>query len=458
MNRSILKYAFVLLGTAAVVSCNKRLDVLPTQSIDQSQALSTSKDVEVTLIGAYDGMQSTSVYGGAIQYTADLLGSDGDIRFGGTFQNLLEIANRQMTTVNATAADIWVQSYVAINRANNVLSALDKVEAAKKGRVEGEARFIRGSLYFELARLYGKAWGDGDNNANPAVPLVLEPTQFISDKDFRARNSVAEVYAQAIADLTKAEELLPAANTIYATKGAAAGQLSRIYLMQGNYAGARDAANRVINLNRYTLVPNFANLFFTYLTNGGANPSEYIFSMVVTTQDGGNGMNTYYGTTVSAIPGTSGRGDFRILNSHVNLYEPNDVRGQYFFTSAQGLRFTRKHLDRFGNVPVIRLAEMYLTRAEANFRLGTSLGAAPLADVNAIRTRAGLAGLTALTLDAILKERRLELAFEGHSLHDYKRTRRNVGAEAWNSSKLVFPVPQRERDVNSKLVQNEGYN
>lgn len=434
--------------------CSKRLDVLPTQSIDQSTALSTSKDVEVTLIGCYDGLQSTSLYGGAIQYVADLLGDNGDMRFAGTFQNLLEIYDKQMTPVNATASDIWIQAYSTINRCNNVLSAIDKVEAAKKARVEGEARFIRGSLYFELARIYGKTWDDGNNTTNLAVPLVLTPTQFISQTDYKARNTVAEVYAQAIADLTQAELLLPAANTIFATKNAAAAQLSRVYLMQAKYAEARDAANRVITSGRHSLAANFGSLFFTYINNGGASPSEYIFSMIVTPQDGGNGLNTYYGTTVSSIPGTAGRGDFRILPAHVSLYDPNDVRGQYFFVTPAGNRFTRKHLDRFGNVPVFRLAEMYLTRAECNFRLGTSVGDTPLADVNRIRTRAGIGALTTLTLADILKERKLELAFEGQQLHDLKRTRATVGGLPWNSPRLIFPIPQREIDVNKNLVPN----
>jgi hypothetical protein len=58
----------------------------------------------------------------------------------------------------------------------------------------------------------------------------------------------------------------------------------------------------------------------------------------------------------------------------------------------------------------------------------------------------------------VLKERHLELAFEGHMLHDIKRTRRNVGALPYNSAKLILPIPQREMDVNKQLVQNQGYN
>lgn len=101
---------------------------------------------------------------------------------------------------------------------------------------------------------------------------------------------------------------------------------------------------------------------------------------------------------------------------------------------------------------------MYLTRAESNFRLGTSVGATPLADINLIRTRAKLPAATTVTLASILKERHLELAFEGHMLHDLKRNKANVGSLPYNSPKLILPIPQREIDVNPKLVQNEGYN
>jgi hypothetical protein len=114
-------------------------------------------------------------------------------------------------------------------------------------------------------------------------------------------------------------------------------------------------------------------------------------------------------------------------------------------------------LDRFGDVPVIRLSEMHLTRAEANVRAGTAVGASALTDVNAIRTRAGLAPLNTVSLADVLKERRLELAFEGQFLQDAKRLQISVGTLAWNSPKLIMPIPQREMDVNKKLVQNEGY-
>lgn len=457
MKKNKLVYTLLAAGGLFVATgCDSRLEVAPTQSIDETSALSTSKDVEVTLVGTYDGIQDVDVYGGAFQYLSDLLGDDNDMRFGGTFQNLLEVYNRQMTNVNSSASATWRFSYVAINRANNVLSAVSVVDQAKRARVEAEAKFIRGSLYFELVRLYAKAWGDGDNNTNPGVPLVLTPTRGVTEADYKARNSVAEVYAQVIKDLTEAEAALPVSNGNYATRGAAAAMLSRVYLQQGNFAAARDAANRVIALNRYSLTNPFRNNFYTFLTGGGAVPAEYIFNIMVTTQDGTNGMNTYYGVAVGSIPGSAGRGDFRVLPAHLALYEPGDARAE-FFIRANNNNYTQKHLDRFGHVPVIRLAEMYLTRAECNFRLGTTTGATPLADVNLIRQRAGLAPKTTVALADILKERKLELAFEGVQLHDVKRLRQTTKGVAWNSPLLVLPIPQREIDTNDKLVQNPGY-
>ncbi len=449
-------FPLAVAGLFLATGCASRLDVLPTQTIDESTALSTSRDVEVTLIGCYDGLQDGDVYGGAIQYVGDLYGNDNDVRFGGTFQNLLEIADKQLTTANSTATATWTDAYATINRANNVLSALDKVDEGKRNRFEGEAKFIRGALFFELVRLYAKTWGDGDNNSNPGIPLILKPTRGITEEDYKARNSVAEVYTQVIADLSDAARLLPETNTIYATKGAANAILSRVYLQQSDFAKARDAANAVIQSNVYRIVPEFGSLFYTYLDNGGSNPLEYIFAMTVTTQDGANSMNTFYGVTVGSIPGSSGRGDIRINQSHIDLYSAGDARGA-FFVRANNNNYTQKHLDTYGNVPIVRLAEMYLTRAEANLRLGTSVGATPLADVNVIRSRAGIAPLATVSLAQVLHERKLELAFEGLQLHDMKRTGAVIGGVAANSQRLVFPIPQREVDTNKQLVQNPGY-
>ncbi|MBM3432988.1 MAG: RagB/SusD family nutrient uptake outer membrane protein [Bacteroidetes bacterium] len=453
VNSSLL----LALCSLLITGCEKRLDIAPYQSIAEDRALNTEGDVLVTLVGCYDGIQNPANLGGEIMVLNDLIGNSTNINFTGTFAGLNDAYNGLMVANNSFAASTWSTSYNVINRCNNVVSAVDKVTSstAKKNSVEGEALFIRATLYFELVRLYGKAIGDGDASTNPGVPLVLQPTRGVTDADYKARSSVRQVYDQVVADLTRAETLLPNSNGFYANKWAAAAMLSRVHLMQKNYPAARDAANRVITSSGRSLNSDFTRLWFTMINNGGAMPSEYLFGVKVTTQDGANAMNTYFGRTISGMPGTAGRSDCKIRPAHIALYEPGDRRN--YFVLSGGSYYTQKHLDRFGDVPVIRLAEMFLTRAECNFRENTSVGATPLEDVNRIRARATLAPLASVDLNAITRERYLELAFEGHNLHEAKRLQLPVGSLAWNSPKLIMPIPQREMDVNKQLVQNAGY-
>ena len=449
--------AALLIGTITLVSCEKRLDVVPTASIADNLALNTEGDVLVTLIGAYDGAQGAAAYGGDIMVLNDLIGNSTNINFTGTFAGLSDAYQTQMVSDNSFATGTWAACYNAINRCNNVLSAVSKVtsSAAKKNSVEGEALMLRASLYFELVKLYAKSVGDGDYATNLGVPLVLTPTGNVTSDNYPARATVKAVYDRVIADLTKAETLLPNSNGNYVTKWAAAAQLSRVYLMLKDYPAARDAANRVITGSGKSLAANFGSNWFTFINNAGATPGEYLFSLKVTTQDGTNSQNTYFGRNVG-IAGTAGRSDCKIKLAHINTYETGDFRKGYF-TLSGGNYYTNKHLDRFGDVAIIRLAEMFLTRAECNQRLSTSTGSSALDDINRIRTRVGLASLSTVSLADITKERSLELAFEGHSLAEAKRLQTSYGALQWNDPKLVLPIPRRETDVNKNLVQNTGY-
>jgi hypothetical protein len=266
---------------------------------------------------------------------------------------------------------------------------------------------------------------------------------------------VAEVYQQILTDLNRAETLLPAVNSFLARNYVAAGQLSRVYLQMERFADARDAANRAINAataNGKSLIPVFMNAF-----NTDNDSNEDLFAIQVNTQDPANDMFTFY-----SLPEFGARGgDVAIMQRHIDLYETGDSRLAQFFFSA-GEERTAKWRDQFKNVKVMRLAELYLTRAEANLREGTSTGAAPLNDINRIRTRVGLPALLTVSLADILKERKLELAHEGHSIHDARRTRGSVteGSTTYqfNDPRMVFPIPQREMDANPNLVQNQGYN
>ncbi len=439
--------------TVGLSSCEKQLDIQPTQTIDQDKALLTSKDVEVALVGAYAELGDVNVYGGRIYLTADFLANVNAIEWSGTFQGLTQIITKTVPKDNLFVNNIWRDGYDVINDVNNVLAAIDKVDAAKKDKVEGEAKFIRGAVYFELVRLFGKAYNDGDPASNLGVPLVLMPTIAVDESNQVSRATVAEVYAQAIADLTEAEAKLPNNNGFFANKFAAAGMLSRVYLQKGDYANAAQAATRVISSSGRTLTPNYADAFPVPGGGAGSNTSEDVFAIQVTSQSGANGFNEFY-----APSDFGGRGDAAITDNWLSQYEAADERLEIFYESG-GSIFNAKSSNQFGNVTVIRLAEMYLTRAEANQRLLPAApigGRTPTQDLTVIRSRVGLAPVPA-TLANILNERRLELAFEGFFLHDIKRTQQNIASLPWNDNKLVFPIPQRETDANPNLVQNPGY-
>jgi hypothetical protein len=401
-------------------------------------------------------MSSINLYGGDLQRDGELLGTapnTGDVLWTGTFAAPQQIYTNNIL-VNNTQADVtWTDAYRTINICNTVLANLNLAATADRARIEGEAKFIRASMYFELVRFFGKAWGDGDANVNLGVPIVTTQTTTLDASNNIPRNTVAAVYNQVILDLTQAETNLPATNGFFATKGAAAAQLSRVYLQKADYPNAAGAANRVITGNQYQLV-SIENVFDLREFLNGVNTAETIFAVQITDQDGTNDLNTFYGSTEEG-----GRGDIEITDAFFSQLEADDIRGALFYDDAVGAIRTGKFINQYGNIQILRLAEMYLTRAEANFRAGTAVGATPLADINLIRSRAGLGALTQaqLTVAAILRERRIELAFEGTLIHDLKRTRSRVGSLNWNDSRLIYPIPLREITTNPALVQNTGY-
>ena len=252
-----------------------------------------------------------------------------------------------------------------------------------------------------------------------------------------------------MADLENAINLLPESNDIFADKYSAEALLARVQLQIGNYDEALAAADDVIENSGHELTDSFSEAF-----NNDSDSSEDVFAFQVTTQDGANVLVTHY-----ADQSFGGRGgDVTVNQAYLDLFDENDERGSFFYASAQnGGTLTSKYTNQFGNISLIRLAEMYLIRAEANVRLSSEVGASPVDDVNMIRERAGADLLEEVSLDDILLERELELMFEGFTIFDYKRTGRMVGELPANSPALSFPIPQREMDVNDLLVQNPGY-
>ncbi|MBU6157637.1 MAG: RagB/SusD family nutrient uptake outer membrane protein [Bacteroidetes bacterium] len=431
-------------------SCTKQLDLENPQAVGNGLAFSNETNIKQILLGAYDAMSSGSLYGGDIQIFGDLMAASGELNWAGTFNTYREVFGNNTLTTNPIILGQWAAGYRAINVSNNVIAQVDKVAAADRGKVKGEALFIRGTMLFELTRFFAKAYTDGNPAQNPGVVIRTKPTEGYTSVDYPSRNTVAECYEQVIKDLTEAANLLPEENDVFANKAAAYTILARVYLQMAKFPEARDAANQGLiaaAAGNFELVADYQDAF-----NQEATTSEDLLAIVVTDQDGVNNCHTFY-----SVPDFGGRdGDIVILKKHLDLYDPADARKALFY-NFDGLARSGKWKNIYKNVKVIRLAELYLIRAEANFRAGTEVGDKPVNDINVIRARAGLPDLAIVTLDDILLERRLELAHEGFRIHDAKRLNEVVNGKPANDDKLVFPIPFRELNTNPNLVQNSGY-
>ncbi|OLY94115.1 SusD family protein [Cnuella takakiae] len=471
------QFAIVLLTAGSLsTACTKVLDVAPQQSIDALTAIQTADDVNQLVIGSYSLMGTGQLYGTNLFLLPDLLGSDFNAgaaaaaRYAtwvGTFQGQRQAFRKQMTRDNSEASRTWIAAYRTINNANLVLQNLDKVtDVAERNRLEGEALLIRGVMHFELVRLFALPWGATPNNSQAGV--VIQTTAS-NNKDEAAaaakpRATVAAVYAAVLADMTAAVGKLPASNGTRFNASTAQAYLSRVYLQQGNFAAARDAANAVIASGKYSLNASVAAVF------SNRNTAESIFEIQQNDQNNAGQSNDGMATFYASLPGI-GRADVRISNGFYNLYNDNDLRKREWYYLGTGARpadpangvlnrYSGKWKSFSQNLPVIRLAEMYLNRAECNLRLGTAVGATPEQDLAQVRNpiRTNLPSIVNPTLADVLNERQLELAFEGHRIHDIRRLGGSVGTYAWNADILVMPIPAREVDATSGVItQNPGY-
>ena len=444
-----LLFSFLAIG---FIACDDNLDVEPEQNLSPEVATESPANIKTILNNIYGEARQGVSYGGGIGMAAELLANAGDLSWNGTFVQPGEYNEKALLADNSFVRDIWLNAYEINNQANIVLENLDVFDDEDdRATTEGEAKFLRGLAYFDLVRLFAKPYVAGQANTQLAVPIILDAVLDASVITYPARNTVDEVYALVISDLTDAYELLPESNSYFANKYTAQALLARVYLQRGEFAKARDAANDVIENSGAELATTFADAF-----NNNENSSEDLFAMQVTSQDAsGNSWNLYWAGR--DFGGRVGNPDISILEPHYAKYDDeNDDRANFFYTTSRGVA-TTKWQYQFGNIPVIRLAEMYLIRAETNERLGTEVGATPLEDINMLRARAYASLFTAVTLEVILMERQRELAFEGFALFDAKRLGRNIGDISFNDDRLVLPIPLREMDANPNLVQNPGY-
>lgn len=455
-------------------SCTEKLELLPKQSIDASTALTTPDNIKATLVGAYLSARSRDILGSRFNEFSELLAATTDLRFIGTYSQPRDIINKSISVTNSYAEDTWVRAYDLINVCNiltdpEILAILDSDDAKT---VEGEAKFLRGWVYFEMARIYGLPYEPGQTNSQLGVPIVLTPTKDVSDAINVARNTVEEVYNIAISDLNDARDLLSETNDVYATTYAASAILARLHLQKGDFASAATEANRVIESGMYALTTTPLGAF----NNTGASPED-IFAF-----QNNVASNTNWLTVMYASLNGMGRGDYDVQQVFLDTFDPLDLRGMYqgdsemeesytianitkmyYFGVGQLLNNgginTAKWGDYYANIPVIRLAEMYLIRSESNFEGASAIGPnTPTQDINVIRARSEAPAIAGpVTQAEIRQERYWEVCWEGHRLHDLKRWKLNIGTDPYNAGNLILPIPFREMEANDLLVQNAWY-
>ncbi len=448
MKKLLVLFVFLFFFFAA---CDDDLDIEPQQAISTDVALSTDQGIRTALIGTYQLMIALPTFFGHEVLNSDLLIDDDNLFWTGFFADLTPILNKAIPVNNAPVEAYWINAFRIINQTNSIIDALEFVKENDRPAVAGEARFLRGMVYFDLINLFSRTWADGNATTNLGLPIVTTPSEKSLANPFVARNTVAEVYQFILEDLIFAADNLPEQNGVFATRFAAKAVLSRVYLIQEQYDLAAVEVDDVIKFGAFALLPEFAFVF-----NSSENTSEDIFSLQFTANERLNNLSFLYSGVIEG-----GGGFIGITDEHLAKYEADDKRSKLFYIDQKNkIRRTAKWQpisSNDGNMSLIRLAEMYLTRSECRFRIGDIEGAT--SDLNIIRVRAGLPILleTEINLSIILKERFLELVFEGHQFRDVKRTQQPIGDLSFDDPRLIYPIPQREMDVNPAMVQNEGY-
>lgn len=487
----------VLILTLLLSGCDF-LNRSPYDSVDTSQGFQTLADAEAAINAAYQPLQWAKLYNMRI-WTLDIIAGNSEVGAGGGTdgEETVDLANFIADADNFAALDLWRGPSPGILRCNFVLQKVPamNIDETIKGRILGEAHFLRAHYYFLLVRLFG------------GVPLQTEPAD--SDSDLLLpRASAEEVYELIVEDLDQAITLLPQRSAYTqehigrATKEAAMAELARVYLTHyqdyEHYQLVVDLCEEIRKMG-YQLEANYADLWNPSKQNG----VESIFEVQYygkTNYDFWSNENQSSWLSTFTGPRNSGMaagcyGWNQPTAEFVSQYETGDVRKEktIFYTGCptfDGMTYSSAYSTTGYNVRkflltktqspdyntsnqnwvVTRYADVLLMKAEALNEMGqTTLAEAPLYEV---RCRAGLTnrstieGLSQMQMrEKIIHERRMELAFEGHRWFDIIRYKDNyalnflhsIGKTAATSKHLLLPIPTQEREANPKLTQNPGW-
>ncbi len=470
--RQLATRSALLLSLGLTVgSCEKAVNVDPSNSISSDKGFTTKEDAAAGLLGAYDAVQASDYDGLAYPSIVGLIGNE--IRHVGTFTTTYGVIGlNQVLPDNIQVGNSWNIIYNAINRANYVLQQTDRITDpafTTKTTTLAEARALRAFHYMNLLALWGgntQGYGYADGLG---VPLRLLPTTTPADAAAIPRSTEAEVAKAIRDDLDFAILNLSIGTGSRITKSTALTLRARFELRMRNYADALNFAKQV------PATPNFSG---TTAELTGTTAPDAIWQLLFSNTDQSQYAFYWY-------PSPGGRNEFDPASSMTAAHPAGDKRlpinvvpattnvnvGGNPFTLRTGTtqKFYRTSTrdDAFN---VVRYAEVALTIAEAAAQTGDLTTATT--QLNIIRSRAGLAPTTAITaadlVTDILLQRRLELAYEGHYWFDLRRTN-NVQSKLGSSNpttpnaynqvfRNLFPIPLREVTLTNGLIsQNPGF-
>ncbi len=480
-------YLFMAFALMVMSGCEDFLNQVPVTARSAENFYKTPGDFQNAVIGTYSIFKNSGLYSNGTATGSQFWigeGASDNWDYGQTKNPATlpryEIMDFNVSLSNPILSAAWTGNYNGIGRANAIIENLPTAEItdALKLRYEGEAKFLRAFFYFNLVRTFGK------------VQLIQQTFSDPFGANNTPRSEISEAYDLIISDLTVAENNLPAAipagEAGRASKWAAKALLGKVYLTRNQHNLASQKLSEVIASGLFNVTSNTYADVFKHTTSYTNNKDvilavQYLTGLV----SQGSGMwssgipfgapGTLFGTT------TSGDGFMRPTADMENAYEVGDLRKDASMASSyvatNGSTINERYMVKYKqlgpqandsdvDLPILRYADVLLMHAEALNEQGFTTEAEPF--LNQVRTRAGLASKLGLSQAdfrlAVEQERRVELAFEGHRWFDLVRTNRHVevmtakGYPVEDFHKL-FPVPQRETDLNSLLEddQNEGY-
>lgn len=461
MKHKISFCLFALWIALLAPSCSNFLLETSPNDLDATTAITDAAGAEAALLGCYSAFQSRYYYGGQYPLMAEAL-ADNASTGGYSYLSLDQISNHNVTPANVLVESTWISVYRAIANCNQLLEALPGISdlaGDRKKAIEGQARALRALAHFDLFRYFGEYW---NANSSFGIPVITK-VQVISDRP--GRNSVKDTYQAIFDDLNQAAALLPRdeAAPQYINLNTVNALLARLYLYQNNPGKAAEYATLVIDNPAYALLDaaNYKSIFESRRT------SESVFELSFDAQNRSDFNNLTYNRDEAIRPELSFMAD--ALLNYFFQNRSGDVRAALLnFDPAKNdvtiipdgrTQKYRGEASKDNPAYIVRLAEMYLIRAEANGRT------AGLADLNKIRTQRGLPALAdwqiptdEAFLNAVLDERRAEFNFEGHRFFDLARTgllTKVLGVEAFRS---ILPIPNRDILASGGvLAQSPGY-